>query len=77
MIKKRLFGNTDCKEVFAYELTNDKGTLSAEIITYGGIVRTLKYKGVDVVRFGGKAASCNRGHRVSQRVKRFDTDTAV
>ncbi|MCI5970867.1 MAG: galactose mutarotase [Oscillospiraceae bacterium] len=49
MIKKRLFGNTDCKEVFAYELINDKGTLSAEIITYGGIVRTLKYKGVDVV----------------------------
>ena len=49
MITKRNFGKTDGKDVFAYRLTNKSGDLSAEIITYGGIVRTLEYKGTDVV----------------------------
>lgn len=48
MITKRLFGKVDEKEVYAYLLDNSNG-FSAEIITYGGIVRTLNYKGKDVV----------------------------
>lgn len=49
MITKRNFGKADGKDVFAYRLIGGSGELCAEIITYGGIVRTLEYKGVDVV----------------------------
>lgn len=47
-IKKEVFGVLDGKEVYSYTLDNQKG-LKAEILTYGGIVRSLVYKGVDVV----------------------------
>lgn len=47
-ILKTKFGNYDNKDVFLYTLDNGKG-LVAEIINYGGIIRSLKYNGVDVV----------------------------
>jgi len=47
-ITKTLFGITDGKQVYSYTLTNKNGT-QAEILTYGGIIRKLIYKGVDVV----------------------------
>ena len=47
-ITKAIFGQADGREVFSYTLDNGKG-LCAEIITYGGILRKLIYKGVDVV----------------------------
>ncbi len=47
-ITKALFGTTDGKQVYSYTLTNKNGT-QAEILTYGGIIRKLIYKGVDVV----------------------------
>lgn len=49
MITKRFFGKSGGKDVFAYELANKDKSLKAEIITYGGIVRTLVYNGTDVV----------------------------
>ncbi len=42
------FGEANGREVYAYTLTNGKG-LSAEILNYGGIIRKLVFKGVDVV----------------------------
>ncbi len=48
MIEKVLFGKVGPDEVYLFKMDNGKG-LSAEIITYGGIVRTLCYDGVDVV----------------------------
>ena len=39
-MKKELFGNLDGQDIFVYTLTN--GTLEAEIITYGGALRTLR-----------------------------------
>ena len=47
-ITKRPYGEFGGKEVFAYTLDNGKD-LTAEIITYGGIVTRLIYKGTDVV----------------------------
>lgn len=47
-IEKKNFGTHDGKEVFSYTLDNGNG-LTAEIITYGGILRKLIYKGTDVV----------------------------
>ena len=46
-VKKEKFGELNGVEVYAYTLGNEN--LSAEIITYGGIIRRLVYKGVDVV----------------------------
>ena len=47
-IERKSFGMHDGKEVFSYTLDNKKG-LTAEIITYGGILRRLIYNGTDVV----------------------------
>ena len=47
-INKVKFGEVGGAEVYSYTLSNEKG-LSAEIITYGGILRKLVYNGVDVV----------------------------
>jgi len=48
MIEKIPYGIVGSEEVFLFKMDNGKG-LTAEIITYGGIVRTLCYDGVDVV----------------------------
>lgn len=48
MIEKILYGKVGPDEVYLFKMDNGKG-LTAEIITYGGIVRTLCYDGVDVV----------------------------
>lgn len=48
MIEKISFGKVGPDEVFLFKMDNGKG-LTAEIITYGGILRTLSYEGVDVV----------------------------
>lgn len=47
-IVKTKFGEYEGKEVFLYTLDNNKG-LVAEIINYGGIIKSLVYNGVDVV----------------------------
>ena len=47
-ITKTNFGSIGGKEVYSFTLTNKNGT-TAEILNYGGIVRKLIYKGVDVV----------------------------
>lgn len=47
-ISKVKFGELNGKEVYVYNLSNRNG-FSAEILTYGGIIRKLVYKGVDVV----------------------------
>ena len=47
-ISKRSFGTYEGKEVFSFALDNNKG-LSAEIINYGGIIRSLVFNGTDVV----------------------------
>ena len=47
-VKKVKFGDYNGSEVYLYTLTNNSG-LSAEILNYGGIIRKLVYKGVDVV----------------------------
>lgn len=47
-ITKVKYGEKDGKEVFLYTLDNGKG-LKAEILNYGGIVKSLIYKGTDVV----------------------------
>lgn len=41
------YGEIEGKEVCAYNLDNGKG-LSAEILSYGGVITRLVYKGVDV-----------------------------
>lgn len=48
MIKKELFGTLPEGEVYCYTLDNGKD-LSAEIISYGGIIKNLYFKGCDVV----------------------------
>lgn len=47
-VLKRKFGNIGNEEIFIYTLDNGDG-LIVEILNYGGIIRSLKYKGVDVV----------------------------
>lgn len=48
MIKKEVFGEIKGQKVFIYTLDNGCG-LIAEIITYGGILKSLYYQGTDVV----------------------------
>ena len=48
MIKKELFGKLPEGEVYCYTLDNGKD-LSAEILSYGGIIKNLYFKGTDVV----------------------------
>lgn len=47
MIEKALFGTCDKGEVYAYTLSNETG-LSATILTLGGILQKLVYRGTDV-----------------------------
>jgi len=47
-ITQSAFGTLGDREVYAYTLDNGRG-LRAEILNYGGILRRLIYKGVDVV----------------------------
>lgn len=47
-INKVEFGNYKGVAVYAYTLTNNNG-LCAEILNYGGIIKRLVYRGVDVV----------------------------
>ncbi len=47
-IVKTNFGTVNGKQVYCYTLDNGKG-LTAEILNYGGIIKKLCYKGVDVV----------------------------
>ncbi len=47
-INKLKFGECGGKDVYAYTLTNKNG-LTAEILNYGGIIRKLIYKNVDVL----------------------------
>lgn len=47
-ISKKLYGELNGAEVYSYLLDNECG-LTAEILTYGGIVRTLCFNGTDVV----------------------------
>lgn len=49
MTEKRMFGTKDGQDVYIWRLTNSKNELTAEITNYGGIVRSLEYKGTDVV----------------------------
>ncbi len=48
MIQKQSYGALNGEEVFLYTLDNGRG-LSAEIFTYGGIVKRLTFQGTDVV----------------------------
>lgn len=48
MITKELFGNHEGKDVFLYKLDNENG-LSVEIITFGGVIKNIYYKGLDLV----------------------------
>lgn len=48
LIEKKLFGIINDKEVYCYKLNNGKN-LSAEILSYGGIIKNLFYKNTDVV----------------------------
>ena len=48
MIEKKIFGEIDGEKVYLYTLENKNGTI-VEILNYGGIIRKLVYKGVDVV----------------------------
>lgn len=47
-ISKKMFGECDLGVVYAFTLKNQNG-LTAEILNYGGIIRKLVYKDVDVV----------------------------
>ena len=47
-IEKNIYGVCNGSVIYAYTLTNKNG-FSAEILNYGGIIRKLVYKGVDVV----------------------------
>lgn len=46
-IGKKIFGECDLGTVYAFTLTNQNG-LTAEILNYGGIIRRLVYKDIDV-----------------------------
>ena len=48
MIEKKIFGEIDGEKVYLYTLENKNGTI-VEVLNYGGIIRKLVYKGVDVV----------------------------
>lgn len=48
MISKELFGTVNGAEIYNYTLNNKNG-LIAQILTYGGIIKNLCYKGTDVV----------------------------
>lgn len=48
VINKKIFGEYEGNPVYSYILDNENG-LYAEILTFGGIIRRLVYKGVDVV----------------------------
>ena len=47
-IVKKGFGEYKGQAVHSYILTNNNG-LEAEILTFGGIIRRLVYRGTDVV----------------------------
>lgn len=47
MIQKAFFGKCEKGEVYAYTLSNETG-LSATILTMGGIIQKLEYRGIDV-----------------------------
>ena len=47
-VTKEKFGECDKGTVYAYTLVNKNG-LSAEILNYGGVIRKLIYKGIEVV----------------------------
>jgi len=47
-INQRIYGELNGQEVYAYTLDNGKG-LSAEILSYGGVITRLVYNGTDVV----------------------------
>lgn len=47
-IIKTKFGEYSQGAAYAYTLTNKNG-LAAEILNYGGIIRKLVYKNIDVV----------------------------
>ncbi len=47
-ITKVKLTNLDHKEIFLFTLNNENG-LTAEILNYGGIIKSLIYKGIDVV----------------------------
>lgn len=47
-ICKKEYGRFDGKCVYVYSLNNNGG-LTAEILTYGGIIQSLKYNGIDLV----------------------------
>ncbi|MBQ4110673.1 MAG: galactose mutarotase [Clostridia bacterium] len=47
-IEKRLFGKANGKDVYAFTLDNNNG-LKVEILTYGGILKNMWYKDVDVL----------------------------
>ena len=48
LIEKKPFGEHEGKKIYSYLLDNQNG-LVAEILNYGGVVRKLIYKGIDVV----------------------------
>ena len=62
-ITKTNFGKIDGKDVYAFTLTNKNG-FTAEILNYGGIIRKLIYKNVDVVlgRDSIEEYENNKGH---------------
>lgn len=47
-ISERIFGVHEAKTIYAYTLENKSG-LVVEVLNYGGIIRKLEYKGIDVV----------------------------
>ncbi len=47
MIEKKLFGTCDKGDVYAYTLSNETG-VCATILTLGGILQKLEYRGIDV-----------------------------
>lgn len=47
-ITKKVFGNHNGSEVYSVTMNNGRG-LEAEIITYGGILKSLRFEGCDVV----------------------------
>lgn len=48
-VTKELYGELNGKKVYLFTLINEKNTLKAEILNYGGIIKSLVYDGVDVV----------------------------
>ncbi len=48
-ITKELFGTKDGKQVYVFTLKNKSGQLSAQVLNYGGIIKSLVFDGCDVV----------------------------